>query len=68
MAVKKKRRAKPLLIIMFFSGTCFATKLPRFLSGIKKIFLFGNAFTILTALEDVTQTSLLHLSSAVELM
>ena len=39
-----------------------------YLSGIKKIFLLGKFFTIFTALEDVTQTSLLHLSSAVELI
>ena len=48
-----------------FSGTCSATKVPRFLSGMKNMFLFGSAIAILTALDEVTQTSLLHLSSAV---
>ena len=31
--------------------------LPRFWSGIKKIFLLGRFFTIFTAFDDVTQTS-----------
>ena len=36
--------------------------------NIKKIFLLGNAFTILTALAEVTQTSEYIFNSAVELI
>ena len=44
----------PSLKINFFSGIFSAIYLPKFSSGIKKIFLFGRFFTIFIALDDVT--------------
>ena len=56
----------PGLKIKFFSGTWLATYLPRFSSGIKRMFLLGRALTTFTAFAEVTHTSEWLFKSAVE--
>lgn len=53
----RMRRTAALKRFISFSGTERATKSPRLQSGINSILSFGRAFTIFTALEEVTQTS-----------
>ncbi len=56
----------PGLRMTRFSGTCSATKRPRFSSGMKSTERWGSARTTATALDEVTHTSERALSSAVE--
>ena len=56
----------PGLKMKFFSGIWLATYLPRFSSGIKRMFLLGSALTTFTAFAEVTHTSEWLFKSAVE--
>ena len=61
------RGQHPSFRITCFSGTCCATWRPRFRSGMNRMWCCGSSRTILTALDEVTQTSLQLLISMVEL-
>ncbi len=54
--------------LIFFSGTCLEIQSPRLQSGMKRTFGFSILRMILTAEDDVTQTSQIVLRSAVVLM
>src|SRR5581483_5700382 len=57
----------PSYMTISFSGTCFLTQLPRFLSGVNRILSFFRLRTTETAFADVQQMSLSAFTSAVEL-